>query len=367
MLRTFDEQGGIGVYSRNLVRELLRIDRSNQYVLLYRRPEHIGSYAQRGNVTERWVRGRNKAIWDQIAVPYACWRERVDVLLHPKFTVPLLAPCKAVMVVHGADWFVPEQARFYRRWDVRYIKTVMPWYFRKASVVISVSQLTTDHFRRVFDLPQGRIKTVYFGPAKHFRRVEDPAEMQAVRARYGLPDRFILTLSKHGGGDRKNIGNILTAYQVYRSKAVDPHKLVVGGKDCDQFRADYTLPDDGYGSDVLFPGWIDQADLPAVYSAADLYLYPSRLEAFPIPVTEAMACGTPVITSNVTGLREIAGDAALMVDPEDVAGIADAISRLLADAELRASLSAKGLARARRFSWEECASKVLRTLESVVG
>ena len=115
---------------------------------------------------------------------------------------------------------------------------------------------------------------------------------------------------------------------------------MIGGKDCHLFRAEYGAPEDGYGQDILFPGWIEQEDLPAVYSLADIYLYPSNLEAFPIPITEAMACGTPIITSNVNGLEEIAGDAAVLVDPSDAQAIADAMERILSDAGLRATLSA---------------------------
>jgi glycosyltransferase involved in cell wall biosynthesis len=365
MLRAFDEQGGVGVYTRNLVRELLDIDSRNEYLLFYRNAANIGRFASNNNVTECVVRAPNKALWDQIAIPYACWRQKVDLVFHPKFTAPLLAPCKAVMVVHGADWFIPEQAQFYGRLDVQYVRTVMPLYFKKCEVVLSVSQLTTDNFNRVLDLPPSKVKTVYFGPARHFKRIEDTTVLGKVRERYGLSDRFILTLTKRGGSGRKNLGQIFEAYARYHMQARKPHKLVIGGKDCHLFRAEYGVPQDGYGQDILFPGWIEQEDLPAVYSSADLYLYPSNLEAFPIPITEAMACGTPIITSNVNGLEEIAGDAALLVDPNDAQSIADLMGRILSDAGLRATLSAKGLARSRMFTWEACAKKTLAVLEDL--
>jgi glycosyltransferase involved in cell wall biosynthesis len=367
MLRSWDEKGGIGVYTRNLVQELLRIDHKNQYVLFYRDAANLGRFAGYPNVTERVVKAPNKAFWDQAAIPYACWREKLDVVFHPKFTAPLLAPCKAVMVVHGADWFVPEQAQFYGRWDVRYIRTVMPLYFSKCAVVLSVSQLTTDNFYRVLRLPPGKVQTVYFGPARHFRRISDASLLREVRARYHLPQKFILTLTKRGGGGRKNLGQIFQAYARYWEQEERPHRLVIGGKDCHLFRAEYGVPEDSYGQDVLFPGWIDQKDLPAVYSLADLFLYPSNLEAFPIPITEAMACGTPILTSDVNGLEEIAGDAALLVDPRDAAAIAAAMRLVLCDSELRARLSLKGLERSHLFTWEACARKTLAILEGLAA
>lgn len=363
MLRALDEKGGIGVYTRYLTEELLSIDRQNHYTLLYCNPANVGRFAHYENVTERVVKAPNKAFWDQIAIPYTCWKEGIDVVFHPKFTVPLLAPCKTVMVLHGADWFLPEYAGFYGRWDVTYIRTIMPLYCKRASIILSVSQLTTDHFNRILNLPPGKIRTVYFGPGKHFKRVEDEAILQQVKSRYNLPDRFILTLSKYAGGGRKNIAGIFKAYEMLHGKI--PHKLVIGGKDCYGFRDDYKIPNDGYGMDILFPGWIDQADLPGVYTLADLYLYPSNLEAFPIPITEAMACGTPIVTSRVNGLEEIAGSAALLVNPDNPKEIADAAFRVLSEPALHAALAAAGLERAKRFSWEHCAKETLSILERV--
>jgi glycosyltransferase involved in cell wall biosynthesis len=265
------------------------------------------------------------------------------------------------MTLHGADWFLPEYARFYGRLDVAYMKLITPMYCRRAAAMISVSKLTTDHFNRIFNLPPGKAKTVYFGPAKHFKRIVDRDHLRDVKARYHLPDQFVLTLSKYNGGNRKNIAQLFRAYQHYHGKT--PHQLVVVGKDCDKFRADYGIPDSGYGKDILFPGWVEQEDLPAFYTLADLYLYPSLLEAFPIPLTEAMACGTPIITSNINGLEEIAGDAALLVDPDKAEEIAGAMYRVLSDDRLRNDLTQRGLARAKQFSWTKCGQETLAILE----
>lgn len=363
MLRTIGDQGGIGVYSRNIVTELLEMDRSNEYVLFYQKKADLDTFSGYRNASQRLVRGSNKAIWDQVAIPVACRREKIDVLFHPKFTVPLLAPCPAVMTVHGADWFIPEEARFYDPLDVMYIRTFMPLYFRKCSTVISVSQLTTDNFNRILRLPPGKVRTVYFGPASHFFRVVDKQRLDAARARYNLPERFILTLTKRDGANRKNLEQILRVYAAYHASDNRPAALVVGGIDSQSFREKHSVPTNGSGADILFPGWLEQADLPAVYSLACLYLYPSNLEAFPIPITEAMACGTPIVTSNVNGLKEIAGDAALLVDPQDTGQIVEAVSRVLADTDLQAELSLRGMERVRNFSWKVCASETLAILE----
>ena len=365
MLRSIDEKGGVGVYTRNIVKELLQLDKHNEYILFYANPSNVGMFSHHENVKEVWVRGRNKAAWDQLFIPGACRRKKIDVVFHPKFTVPLFVPCKAVMVVHGADWLIPEQAQFYPWWDVKYMRMMLPLYFRKSSAVISVSQETTDNFNQTLKLSAGKIQTIYFAPARHFKRITDPAVLQQVRARYQLPDKFILTLTKRKGGGRKNLGQVFKAYACYHERTKTPHQLVIGGKDCHLFRDEYEVPKDDYGKDILFPGWIDQMDLPAVYSLADLFLYPSNLEAFPIPLTEAMACGTPILTSDVNGLKEIAGDAALLVNPSDTEQIANSISRILSDSEVREFLSRKGLERSSLFNWDHCAKRTLALLESV--
>jgi glycosyltransferase involved in cell wall biosynthesis len=366
MLRTWDEAGGVGVYTHNITRELLQQDTKNEYVLFYRNQGNLGLFSNHPNVKEVLVKGGNKAYWDQVAIPTACQREKVDVIFHPKFTVPLIADCKTVMVVHGADWFMPDQAVYYPKLDVAYIRLLMPFYFRKASAVISVSQLTTDNFNQVLKLPPGKIKTIYFAPARHFERVYTKDVLNKVKDRYNLPDHFIFTLTKRQGDKRKNLPQILKAYREYHETCSAPHKLVIGGKDCYLYRKEYDLPDNGFGRDILFPGWIDQADLPAVYSMASVFLYPSNLEAFPIPITEAMACGAPIITSDANGLKEIAGDAALFVDPQNSQAISAAIKEIIDDSGMGAILSQKGLRRSACFTWDACAKKTLNVLEEVV-
>lgn len=361
MLRSLDERGGIGVYTRYLTEALLQIDRRNRYVLFYRDAANLGRYAAHPHVTERVVRGWGKLGWDQVGIPLACRREGIDVIFHPKFTVPFAAPCPAVMTVHGADWFIPAHAKFYGRLDVAYIRLVMPWYFRRAAAVLSVSQLTTDDFNRILGLEPGKVVTTYLAPGPAFRRVHDTEVLDRVRTRYELREPFILTLSKVDGGERKNMAGILAAFR--RLHGSIPHRLVIGGRDCDRFRSMYGIPETGWGASISFPGWINQEDLPAVYSLADLYLYPSNLEAFPIPVTEAMACGVPVVTSRTNGLREIAAEGAVLVDPDDPTDIARGVLDVLGNPERQARVAAAGLEHVRQYSWEKCAGETLAVLE----
>ena len=367
MLRALDERGGVGVYAYNITKELLKLETGHEFFFYYRSSAPLGTFSSE-NVTEKVLRAPGKALWDQVRVPLEAYRDRLDVLFHPKFTAPLLCPCPVVMAVHGADWFMPDQAVFYHWLDVRYIRTVMPLYFRKCARVVSVSKLTTQNFNNVLSLPTGKVQTVYFGPAEHFVPVRSKERLTEVQEGYRLPRNFFLTLAKVGSGaKRKNFGNLIEGYRRYWEASGDPVSLVVGGRDCERFRAEFAIPSEGFGADVRFPGWIDQQDLPAIYSSSLAYIYPSNLEAFPIPLTEAMATATPIVTSNVNGLEEIAGDAALYVDPSRPSEIAAALARIEADDQLRGELSDLGLSRSKMFSWRRCASEVLDILVGAAG
>src|SRR5918996_899727 len=370
MARAYDEKGGIGVYTRNIIRELLTIDKHNEYFIYFKNPALVGSFADCANATERYILGKNKLWWDQVSIPRAAKRDAVDLIFHTKFTAPLFCRAKRVMVVHGADWFLPKFANVYNRSDVLYIRAIMPLYFRACSKVLSVSNYSTDGFLKAMPQFRGRVITSYFGPQKGFKKIYDREQLELIRRRYRLPEKFILTVIRYDPGTpntRKNAGNILKAYSLLKKHHGVEHKFVIVGKDCHRYGAEHRIDELGIAEDVIFTGLVDQSDLPAFYNLAALYLYPTIIEAFPIPITEAMSCGTPIITSHGTGLEELAGDAALKVDPRDPVAIAEAAHRVLTDSGLAEQLSKRGLERAKIFSWRRCAEQTLGVFNDVMA
>jgi len=359
MMRAAAERGGVGVFTVNVVRELLRIGTDHQWLLFYPKAGDLGGFAGLSHVREILIKGRSKLLWDQVQVPLACRRERVDVLYHSKFTVPLLSPCPSIMTLHGTGWFT---SPFFGKLDVAYIRAFLPLYLRKSAAVASVSKLTTEFYTSRYKLPIGKVRTTYFGPAPNFVRVRDEDQLSLVRTRYALPDRYVLYLTKYRDAERKNIRGTLEAFR--RVASHTDHDLVIGGTDVERFREEYNVPSDGWGKRVHFVGWIDQADLPSVYSLATVFFYPSWMEAHPIPITEALKCETPVVTSNRNGLQELAGDAALLVDPDDPASMAEGLERVLADENLRNDLRERGIARSPVFSWERCGRETLELIIS---
>jgi glycosyltransferase involved in cell wall biosynthesis len=360
MLRAMDEKQGTGIYTRNLADQLFALDRRNEYVAFHRNPANIGRYKDQANVKEILVTAPNKALWDQWAIPRAAAREKLDVIFHTKFTVPFCTARKTVMTIHGASWFVHPEL-YGNKLDMLYIRAMMPLYCRKADLILSNSDLTTNDFVRILRVPRAKIRTTRLGTGPQFRPVTDQSALDEVRRRYALPDKFILSVIRHD--PRKNFKNLIAAFRLLRQRM--PCKLVVTGLGCEQYRTEYALEEDGTAADVLFLGWVDQNTLPALYSLARCMLFPSVYEEFGIPTCEAMACGCPPVVSTTGALPEIAGDAGILVDPFNPGEIADGLARVYADDALHADLSARSLARARDFTWERCARETIAALNAL--
>jgi glycosyltransferase involved in cell wall biosynthesis len=370
MARAYDEKGGIGVYTRNIIRELLAIDQHNEYFIYFKNPTLLGSIKGYPNATGRYVPGKHKLFWDQIAIPRAARRDQIDLIFHPKFTAPLFGPAKRIMVVHGADTLLAGYAKEYTRFDVVYDRLIRPLYFKACAKVLSISNYSTDGNAHAIPRYKDRLITTYFGPHSAFKPIHDREKLETIRRRHRLPEKFILTVIRYDPGTpntRKNAGNMLKAYALLKNDRKIEYKFVVVGKDCHRYAAEHRIDELGIENDVIFPGLVDQGDLPAFYNMAALYLYPTIIEAFPVPITEAMACGTPIVTSHGTGLEEIAGDAALKVNPLNPIEIAEAAYRLLTDKALARDLIERGFERSKLFNWERCARQTLDVFESVVG
>jgi glycosyltransferase involved in cell wall biosynthesis len=362
MLRAFEDRQGIGIYTQNLMDHLLPLDRRNEYVLFYRNPALVGRYARFPNVAERALAAPNKALWDQVRMPLAARRERLDLIFHTKFTVPLLTRRKTVMTVHGASWFVRPEL-YGNKLDLAYIRAVMPLYCRKADFIIANSDLTTRDFIRILKVPPAKIRTVRLGTNEAFRPVADPALLDAARREYSLPEHFILSVIRRD--PRKNFANLIAAFRLLRGRI--PCKLVVAGLGVEKYREEYGLDADGTAADVTFLGWVEPDRLPALYTLARCLFFPSVYEEFGIPVCEAMACGCPPVVSSTGALPEVAGDAGLIVDPFDPPRMAEALQRVCADDALHRDLAARCLARAREFTWERCARETLDILNGAGG
>jgi glycosyltransferase involved in cell wall biosynthesis len=362
MLRHYDQHGGgVKVYTERLLRALLDLRSEHEFVFLYRNPALVGTYRGEVAVEEVAISARSVLTWDQLAVPAALRRHGIDLLYNPKYSIPLMAGCPAVWVCHGLDWYVMPWAS--RRVDRLSHRFLVPRYAAKAAAIIAVSEVTRQHVMHYLKVPPDKVATVYSGVDDVFRRPPDSARLSRLRAKYQLPERFLL----YAGAiyPPKNFTRLIQAYaQVGPGRGVP---LVVAGGE-NRFLSDEELKEPerlGIAEWVRWPGWVDQEDLAGFYQLADGLLLPSLFESCGLPVLEAMAAGCPVVTADRYGTKELAEGAAILVDPESVQSIAAGIRQVLDDRGRRPDLIAAGKQRSAGFQWHRCARETLRVLEEV--
>jgi glycosyltransferase involved in cell wall biosynthesis len=379
-----NQSAGIGRYTREIVRALAEIDRENEYFLFYAQGRQGQGASRSGapgkgqprpllfpdnpNFLERPIPVSDRTlaiIWHRLAIPLAIdlFTGPVDVFFFPDFTRAPLRRGRSVVVVHDLGFLmVPECADAGLR---SFLERVVPASVSRADFVIVDSEHTRNDVVTLLDVPEDKVEVVYCAVEPSFRRVTDEARLEAIRRRYRLYFRFIL----HVGmiEPRKNLQRLVQAYAQFRDTTGLPHKLVLAGKLGWLYQEIFReIEELRLGDEVVFPGFVPDADLPALYSLADAFAFPSLYEGFGLPPLEAMACGTPVVCSNSSSLPEVVGDAALTVEPTDVEGLSHALGRVLEDEGLRAEMVSKGFAQASLFSWEAAARKLLGCFERVV-
>jgi glycosyltransferase involved in cell wall biosynthesis len=265
-----------------------------------------------------------------------------------------------VLTVHDLIFHLfPQHHKRLNRW---YLNAALPLYCRRADAIICVSEHSKTDLVRVWGIDPTKVHAVYEAADPRFRPA--PAEqVTAVRARYGLPERYLLTVGTIE--PRKNLSRLLDALALLRQGGEDVRLVVVGGMGWLYRDFLAKLERFEHRHAVIQPGFVPDADLPAVYSGATLTVLASLYEGFGLPILESMACGTPVVSSQVSSLPELGGQVARYFDPQSVAEMAAVIGALWRDAELRREMSQRGLAQAARFSWARAAQETMRIYESV--
>jgi glycosyltransferase involved in cell wall biosynthesis len=362
MLRHYEQQeGGVKVYTKKLLPLLFTLGSQHQYVLIYQNRKLLGTYAKFPNVEEVAIGMPGTVPWDQIAVPWIARKKRLDLIFNPKFTVPFFTKAKTMFVLHGSEWFViPEHFLKHDQW---YFNAFVPLYCRFADAFVAVSRAVKADVVKHVGVDPGKVFPIHngFDPAL-FQPVRDPQRLAAVRERYKLPEHFILWCGQIES--RKNVARLLRAFASIKDEV--PHQLVLAGEQRWSTRVELKVIEELHLEErIIFPGWIEHTDLPAVYSLADLFAFPSLYEGFGIPLVEAMACGCPIVTANTCAPPEVLDGAGWLVDPLKVEDIAAGMKKVLMDPALRAKMIARGLERSKAFSWEQCAAQVLAVFDSL--
>jgi glycosyltransferase involved in cell wall biosynthesis len=292
------------------------------------------------------------------------WLPQSDIFHGTDHLLPPLKNSRGVFTIHDLIFrFFPEYHLPLNRW---FLDLMLPKFMQRADAVIAVSENTRRDVARLMDIPAEKMTVIYEGVHSNFRPVQDKRTRERVRVTYNLPPRYLLFFSTIE--PRKNVITLLDAYAELLRRGEDVPPLVVMGRKGWLYRATLKrIQDLGLTPRVMLTDWVESTDVPTILSMADVFVFPSLYEGFGLTPLEAMACGAPVISSNASSLPEVIGDAGILLEPRDVQGFADAISRVLRDDALRVDLQARGLRRAKLFTWERAARETLATYERVSG
>jgi glycosyltransferase involved in cell wall biosynthesis len=354
------QTAGIGRYTRGLMAALAETDQENKYTLFCAGQSPDSSHwpanftIRSTHVPVQWL----TAGWHRLRIPLPVEQLAgpCDIFHSPDFTLPPLREALGVVTIHDLSFLrVPQCADPGLR---SFLERAVPRSLARAARVLADSENTKRDLIELLNVAPERITVVPAGIEPRFRPVRDTVKLAEVRARYQLPEWFILMVGTIE--PRKNLSRLITAYGQLRRQTGLPHALVIAGKEGWLFQGIYDqVTKEGLTDHVHFPGFVADDDLPTLYTLADLLAFPSLYEGFGLPPLEAMACGTPVVTSNNSSLPEAVGSAALLVNAEDTEELTEAIARVLCDANLRVRLADLGRAQAARFTWPEAARKLL--------
>lgn len=345
---------GDATYWRGLIGGLAQLESENEYYLYY----YSGLKMPDGPVSpnmQRRVRGAPTwRMWSALAFPLALRADRVQ-LAHVQYTIPPFMPCPVITSIHDVSF--KRHPEFFSRKDRFILDIGVRRTGRQAARIFAISEYTKAEICELYSIGEDRVDVVYPGADSQFRPCDRAESREIVNSKYGVDGPFILTLGVIQ--PRKNLSRLLEGFDICRRSHGFEHKLVIAGKyGWMEENLTRRIEELGLTDDVVLTGYVPYEDLPYLYSAAGLFVYPSVYEGFGLPPLEAMACGTPVITGDRSSLPEVVGDAGAMVDPYKPEAFANAILEALADEPMRIKMSRKGLIQAQKFTWPRMARQV---------
>ena len=354
---------GIGTYIRNLVRHLARLDRETEFVLLCRSGDAAALAALGENFRPVIETAGHYSVAEQVKIPLALRREGVTLFHAPHYVLPPLVSCRSVVTIHDCIHLMFPQY-LPGRVALGYARASIALASRRATRVLTVSESSKRDILRFVDIPPAKIDVIANAYDERFSIEPREEDVVRVRERYQLKEQFVL----YAGNVKphKNLERLIEAFRLVRDRGLDHIKLVLIGDEISKYAAlRRAVHRHQLYKHVRFLGFMPEETLAVMYRLAAVFVFPSLYEGFGLPPLEAMASGTPVVTSNISSLPEVAGDAALLVDPYEPSAIADGIYSVLTDEHLRQTLRRKGLERAAQFSWETSVKRVREIYQRV--
>nr|MBC7244617.1 glycosyltransferase family 4 protein [Chloroflexota bacterium] len=353
------ERTGTENYSLFLIRALLTLDQKNRYRLYFNQPPDSALFPTAENIEAKAM--PFPRLWTHVRLSWEMATRAPDVLFIPAHVLPLVHPRRSVVTVHDLGYLYYPQA--YTLWARWYLRWSTAYNARAAAHIIADSKATKRDLLHHCQAPPEKITVIYPGYNPDFAPVRDPARLASVRERYGIPSTYVLYVGTLQ--PRKNLMGLLDAFAVLVKQGKEIHLVIAGKKGWLYEPLFAHVRQLGLEEWIHFTGYVPQEDLPVLLSGARVFVLPSFYEGFGLPILEAMACGTPVVCSNISSLPEVAGDAAILVNPHDTAELAQALGQILDDDDLHHRLAQRGLHQVCQFPWEKCAQQTLQVLEGV--
>ena len=381
------EGAGPAHYTYQLVRHLLKIDKKNTYFLFFDRSvqkRRLNKFKQK-NVLIRFFpflqyKNLMPESLSRLLVNATLDKEKLDIFHLLDISLSLSYKGPSIITVHDLAFYKFPELIFPEKSYL--LKTIVPNILKEAKKVIAVSKSTAKDLQEIFNLDKKKIEIIYHGIDQRFFKKRTLSEIRKIKKKYKIQKDYLFFLGTLES--RKNIMRIIEAYERFRDQLIQPlsekgskikisknifskYQLVLAGAkgyDFKKIKAKIVASD--YKNDIILPGYVEADDLGILFSGASLFVFPSLYEGFGLPILEAMAKGVPIISSNISSIPEITQNAAILVDPYNVAQIAQAIYTLLKDKNLQKKLINKGQTRVKNFTWEKCARKTLKTYKSLV-
>ena len=363
------QSGGIGRYVRELTAALPALDQTTSYRLFVSGaskplpPPPAANFIWKPTpIPPRWL----ARVWHRarMPIPIEDFTGQIDLFHATDFVLPPTLPStRTLLTVHDLSFVrVPPAASPPLR---AYLNRVVPRSVKMADHILADSQATKDDLQELYDTAADKITVLYSGVSSRFQPVADEARLDQVKTKYGLTGLDYL-LSVGTVQPRKNYSRVIRALASLRQQGCDLRYVIAGGKGWLEDEMRQTIAETKLGDAVHLLGFVDDDDLPALYSAARMLVMPSLYEGFGLPILEAMACGIPVIASNLSSLPEVVGEAGILVDPLDIDAIRDAILRIESDSRRRAFLIDAGRRQAKQFTWEKSARRLKSIYEGLL-
>ncbi len=357
---------GVGNYIINLIRSLNNLDTEHQFIVFAQQGKRaLFDISDESNLEWILVTDKSPAIrlvWEQAVFPGLLRRSGVDLLHSLHYTRPVNLPCKSVVTFHDMTFFL--FPHLHTRAKRLFFPLATRISARMADGLIADSESTRQDAIHLLKIDPGKIFTVPLGVDDKFHPISVPAPLEDVRQKYGLPQRFILYVGLVE--PRKNLPHLLQAYKILIEGGGNLSLVIVGRFGWKYHRVLGQIEELGLKENIHFTGYVSVQDLPMVYNLADVFVYPSTYEGFGLPPLEAMACGTPVITSAVSSMPEHVGDAGILVPPEDVQALAQAMDDVLTNESLKNRLARRGPRQASQFTWDRTARETLQVYQKLI-